>query len=206
MGSFKYRASLFLAVFLGFISVAQPGWSGMNFRAPVMPQIPAMPQIPTLPIGNGQEAALQWPSNQINISQLEQILSQNPGLNQLNIQFPNQFNWQTSPGSIQNLLSSIQEEAQNIGVNGSISDLALSSLSGEGLEADQLSIPNLLQGGDITHQLDAVMRQMRYQALNLSNYLPDWLKQVIVEVYDDVYGVFDYVQAQIVSVLLPLFS
>jgi hypothetical protein len=195
MGLFKVRTSLFLAVFLGFLAVSRPGLSVVNYQHMMAP-----PQI------TGQNATFQWPSNNINLSQLEQILTQYQGMNQLNFQFPNQFNWMATPSSIQGLLGSIQKEAQSEGVTSPLSDLSLSSLAdGGGLGLDQISIPNLLQG-NINDKLDAVMRQLRYEELNLSNKLPDWLKDMIVSVYDAIYAVFDYIQTQIIPLVLPMFK
>jgi len=164
------RVSLCLAIFLVISAISRPGLA----------------------------QDIQWPSNTINLSQLESIFSQYPGINQFNIQFPNQTNWGITPGSVQTLVNNFQQEAQSLGVKGALPDLSFSSLAGGGLKGGlaQLAINN---SGDLKGQMDDVLRQLRYQTLDLSDALPDWLKQFLLAIYDAVYSGFEFLGQKLAS-------
>jgi len=176
MSSLKLRIPLFSAGFLAFLAFAQPGLAT-----------------------GGQGMTVQWPTTSINLSQLQGILAQNQGIGPVTIQFPNQFNWTVTPDGIQGLVGNAQQAAQAMGVSGKLPDLSFSALAGAN-SGPQISIPNMMQG-NLKGQLDDVMRQLRYQEMNLGDMLPDWLKEFIVAIYDAVYAAFDYVQAQMAALI-----
>lgn len=185
----SYRISIFLLVFPLVVILAD---SGRALRSH-----PSLNQHLS-----DKSIALIWPSNAINLSKLQELVAHYPSVNNFNIQFPNQFHWALTPDAIQNLVRGIQQRAQEYGVWGKLPDFVFSSLAtGSRPDKQEVSIPLLMQSGDVKSQAVEIMRQLRSDELGLSGMLPDWLKECIIAFYDAVYSAFDYVQAQITSLL-----
>ncbi len=200
----KFHIALFSAVCLGYTGFVQPSFSAFYYAphpSTANPSGGADDWQPTTRIQDAPDlqdatqslsrggSSINWPTDSINLSQLQALFSKFPGLSKLNIQFPNQTNWGITPDQIRTLSNNYQLEAKSMGVTDKIPDLLFSSLSGGSLKAGalQLAIANLKNGGDIKGQMDDLLRQVRYDGLNLGNGLPDWLKRVLLAVYDAVY-------------------
>jgi hypothetical protein len=193
----RARISVSAVLFLGFCAFSQPS-QGIWHYTPISPVIPSTGN-PSL-LGQGS-MNIQWPANTINLSQLENIFTQNPGISQFNIQFPNQSNWGITPNAIQSIYNTFEQEAQSVGVTGKLPDLSFSSLAETTMKS---GLPQLMinPNGDIKSQMDDILRQLRYQSLDLGNYLPDWLKRIVLAVYDAVYSVFDFLGAQLAALVV----
>jgi hypothetical protein len=123
---------------------------------------------------------------------LQGLFSQVPGISQLNIQFPNLTSWNVSSGQLQDLIAKLQQEAQVVRFGGSkLPDLSFSSLANADGNGGQLSIASL-KNGDFKTQMDNMLYQLRYDEMNLSRSLPDWLKRALLAVYDTIYDCMQY--------------
>ena len=193
--SHRYKALFFTAGFWGIFTLSQPVLS--------LPSVPAFAQSQMQsPVSAGaQEQLIDWPFNYINLSQLEAIFSQYPALKQLDIHFPNQTRWNISPGDLQRIASDYQQEASSLGVMGKLPALSFSAISASGLQEGLAHIAIGNPNGDIKAQMDDVLRQMRYEELNLSNALPDWLKHFILAIYDAVYSTFDFLGSELAELV-----
>ena len=158
---------------------------------------------------SGQSMDVNWPSNIIDLSQLQAIFTQNPAFKQFNILFPNQTNWNVTPSSIQSLMGNYQQEAQSVGMSDRPPGLSFSSLANAGgvkagilqLAIAQLKDGNLLSNpGTMKNMMSDMLRQARFQNMPLGDLLPDWLKRIMLEVYDAVYSAFEFLGARLAAI------
>jgi len=211
--SSRYQIPLLTAAFLGVCGIAQPGVAGHivpdSVSHSLMQTLPTTAQTPLGPISvNGlqnssglqQAMNVQWPSNAINLSQLQSLLTQNPGISQFNLQFPNQSSWGVTPNTVQSLASMFQQSADAVGFTGKLPDLSFSSLAATAVSS---GLPQMMidPKGDIQGQLTDVLRNMRYQSIDLSDALPDWLKRIVLAIYDYAYNTFDYLGQQLAGLI-----
>lgn len=181
-----------------------PGQGGTDSWQPAT-TLQNMPQLtnPLQEMNNGA-SSIKWPTDSISFDQLQQMFAKVPGLNKLNIQFPNQGNWSVTPEMALNLYNSYQQEAGSVGLQGKLPELLFSSLSGALLknqkEGQGFQMPVLdASKGDIKEQLDDMLRQLRYQTMNMGDMLPDWLKRGLLAFYDAVYAALNFMGAQLAA-------
>lgn len=180
-----YRKSLFAAILLGLATFGQPALSAGFLVNPKL-----------LPAGGGQQAAsFNWPTNSINLSQLQQIFSQFPGISQFNFQFPNQMNWSTTPNAVQQLYNSYLQQAQSFGMSGTLPELSFSSLNTNSLKSG-LSTFSIGSLGNFNNQMGQMMQQFRYEQLHL-NWMPEWMKRFVVALYDAFLQAYNFMQSKL---------
>lgn len=135
---------------------------------------------------------VHWPKDTINLSQLETILTQNPSMNSLKLLFPNQSEYLINQNEFQELYNKFNSQASDLGFGaggGSMPDLILSSLANQvGMDAGSMAVLPIaaIKEGfkGVGETLDPILREMRYQQMALGDYLPDWLKDLLLAAYN----------------------
>jgi hypothetical protein len=183
------RKLLFTAVFLGVVAFEQPAFSAFQFT----------PHINS--IGGQQSASIDWPSDSINLSQLQEIFSKLPGISQFNLQFPNQTNWNVTPEAISSLYNNYLQEAQSVGFTGKLPDLSFSSLNINALKSGMatFSIGGMMSNAKM--QMDQELRQFRYDELHLGSWMPEWMKRTILALYDSLVQAINFMYDKLMAVL-----
>lgn len=176
---------------------ARGGGAGSPFRiiTPILnaagQQVSGDPIIAKVDAALGQ-IIVHWPKDTVNLSQLQTILTQNPSMNSLKLLFPNQSEYLITQTEFQDLHNTFNSQASNLGfgVGGnSMPDLVLSSLANQvGMDAGSMAVLPIaaIKEGfkGVGETLDPVLREMRYQQMALGSYLPDWLKDALLAVYN----------------------
>ena len=188
------KIALFTAVFLSVLAVAEPGITAFHYT----------PHPYTTDDGS-QGESIQWPSDSISVSQMQGVFNQFPGVSNFNFQFPNQTNWATTPAAVQNIYDTLQQKAQALGVGtgGKVPDLSFSSLAGGGVQGDMMQLAiDKIKSGDAQAEMGDLLNQ--FQSGNLSNslssymdMLPDWLKTILMTIYNAIYACFDFLQSEV---------
>lgn len=137
------------------------------------------------------QLVVHWPQDSVNLSQIHNILAQNPNMNNLKLLFPNQSEWMITQSEFADLYSKFNAQAGGLGFGvggGAMPDLALSSLvdpAGSTASLAVLPIAAIKEGfKGVGETLEPVLREMRYQQLAFSEYMPDWLKVVVLEAWN----------------------
>lgn len=137
------------------------------------------------------QLVVHWPKDSVNLSQIHSILTQNPSMNTLKLLFPNQSEYMITQTEFADLYSKFNAQASGLGFGvggGAIPDLALSSLAdptGSTASMAVLPIMAIKEGfKGVGETLDPVLREMRYQQLAFSEYMPDWLKAIVLEAWN----------------------
>lgn len=146
---------------------------------------------------------LKWPTEAISFDQLQSVINQFPGLKEVQLQFPNNTQVSLSPASLLSMHSNYVAKAGSLGFGvgaSSLPQMVFSSLaqqvSGSG-NTTLLPVSQLKEG--MGEALEPVLREMRYQQLALASYLPDWLKDFLLAMYNFIMPYFDALMSWIGS-------
>jgi hypothetical protein len=136
---------------------------------------------------------INWPTPVIKFSQIQQILSQLPGVGNVNIHFPNSTSWNVTPDSLQSIYKNYTEEGKFVGYRGQLPELSfssLSALSNPKAGGATLAISQLMGGSK--EQMDQVLHQLREQNLFLGDWMPEWMRRFILAVFDAFMQAMDF--------------
>ncbi len=145
---------------------------------------------------NSMPQSIAWPSNSISWPDLQGLFNQYPGTSQFNIQFPNSTQWNVDPSSMQSFYNDYLNSARSLGYGSAanpLPPLIFSALKNAG--ANNLNIANVPIGNGITvmeQQMEGVLRDMRYEQMHLSDALPDWLKNIILIMWNGLTQLWDF--------------
>lgn len=140
---------------------------------------------------------IPWNSSSISMSQLQGIMSQYPGVNQFNLQFPNNTSWSVTPSGLQSMYSNYLQQAQSLGYKGGVPDLSFSSLHDMHFDANMLTVPIDSLSTSFQSAIDNGLRELRYQQMHLSDALPDWLKEGLLTVWNGIVTICDYIREKL---------
>jgi hypothetical protein len=207
----KNYASLSITLLMMCIAPSATWAQGYQPVTPLYSQqdMSATGQAPTaIPLSVTADKALgqlmvEWPADTISFNQLQSIITQFPGMNKLKVQFPNQTQWMVSPAELTSLRNQYMEQAGSLGFGvggGGIPDLVFSSLANQSGGAGALAmIPIATLKDGMTETLEPMLREMRYQQLALSDSLPDWLRDILLALYNAImplyYGAVEWVSS-----------
>lgn len=138
-----------------------------------------------------KQLIIHWPQDSINLSQLQTILTQNPSMNSVKLLFPNRSEWMITQNEFQDLYNKFTSSAGGFGFGmggGNMPELVLTSLASQaGIDPSMAVLPitAIKQGfSGVGETLEPVLRELRYQQMALGEYLPDWLKDIWLAVYN----------------------
>jgi hypothetical protein len=159
------------------------------------------------------QLVVHWPKESVNLSQIKSILTQNPNAQNLKLLFPNKSEWMISQSEFQELFNQYNSQASNLGFGaggGTIPDLILSSLSGNQISPGSLAVLPIAAVKEgfkgVGETLEPLLREIRYQQLAISEYLPDWLKVALLELFNLVITVYFTIEACIFSLVMYVLS
>lgn len=165
----------------GMVQVMAPvfkGLSGEEAQSPVLAKVDkALGQV-----------LLQWPTDAVSFDQLQTVLQQFPGINNIKLQFPNQSEWSLSPQDLLAYHDDFLKQAGGLGFgvgNTTLPELVFSSLAGQAMGHGALAAIsiNAVKNG-MGEALEPMLRELRYEQLALADYLPAWLKDFLLAVYN----------------------
>lgn len=152
---------------------------------------------PELHAAQNRPLPINWQQPDISLQQVQALFNQNPGFNQFNIRFPNGYMWNAQLNQINSLASSYTQHAQSIGYRGNVPDLSFSSLSNPLRMDGRMSVPLQRLNQNIDAVTQNIMDELNYQKYELANYLPNWLKNLIVMACDGFMILYDFAVEQL---------
>ena len=123
---------------------------------------------------------INWQDENISWSELQSLFTNYPSMNQLNIKFPNGVVWVANENSLTNLYNKLGVTARNLSFSSVESDIMHSENS---LRLPIAKIQNISDG---------FLRQMQYTQLKLPDYLPNWVKDIIVMICNGFMSLYDF--------------
>lgn len=131
---------------------------------------------------------IKWPTDSISYSQLQNVIRQVPGAANLNVQFPNQTGWVLNPAELLALHNKYLQQAGGLGFGvggGNIPEMVFSSLVNQAGGPKALAmIPITQLKNGMAETLEPMLREMRYQQLALSEWMPGWMKDTLLYLYN----------------------
>ena len=129
--------------------------------------------------------SINWQTENISWNELQNIFTNNPSLNQLNIKFPNGVVWTANTNSLNNLYNKLGIIAKNLSFS-SVEPYIMRSENSITLPINKLN-----------NMSDGFFRQMQYKTLNIPDYLPNWVKNIIVMIYSGFMTLYDFASQEV---------